>query len=125
MCKKTAMQIKIMYLYHLVFIIISFMLMKQYIDGLLAIGVIADVLLLIWLIAKNIKTYIPWIVYLHFAIGTAVEITLNLTGVIPKDIGWFQGLGQLFYIFLLVAHLILIGIANLILWVLHRKIKGE
>lgn len=125
MCKKTAMQIKIMYLYHLVFIIISFMLMKQYIDGLLTIGVIADVLLLIWLIAKNIKTYIPWIVYLHFAIGTAVEITLNLTGIIPEDIGWFQGLGQLFYIFLLVAHLILIGIANLILWILHRKMKGE
>lgn len=61
-----------------------------------------------------------WIVYLHFGIGTVMELILNFF-VIPNDGGWFPGIAQLFYAFLLLYHVAALGIANLILWLIDKR----
>lgn len=114
-------EIIIVYSYHCLFIILSFMLMESYHDSLLTITFIADLLFLIYLIVSRIKSYMPWIVYLHLAIGTAVQVVLNLFGIVPKDGGWFSGLSQLFYIVLLLIFTCLYGIINLKLWLINRE----
>ena len=40
---------------------------------------------------------------------------------IPKDGGWFSGLGQLLYIIFLVGQTLLLGFVNLILYVIAKK----
>ena len=67
----------------------------------------------------------PWIVYLNFAIGAIVQIILNNCGFIPEDAGFFPGLGQFFYWILVAALVLLIGLANMILFIIDRYRKKK
>lgn len=122
--KENKFQIIVAYFYHAFFILMCFMLLQNYVDALLTISIIADIVYLVyWIIlSKKRKSYMPWIVYLHFVIGSAIEVMLNWFGIIPEDSGWFSGLGQLFYILILLIYTILIGIVNLIFWLMGRRI---
>ena len=64
-----------------------------------------------------------WSVYTHFCVGVIVQIIFNWTGIIPKDGGWFSGLGQYLYVIVLIIHAVLIGIANLVLYFVDKKRK--
>ena len=118
--KKNKIQIIIAYVYHAIFILLGFLLMQGYYDALLIISFSADILYLIYWIVLNRKGHMAWIVYLNFVIGTVIEIILNRFGIIPGDGGFFPGLAQFFYIFLLLFHAVALGIANLILWLIDK-----
>lgn len=117
--KKT--NIIIAYAFHVVFIVMSFLLMQDYYDTLQIIFCILGSIYLICWIIGNRKNYMPWSVYVHFTVGTIVQILLHASGVIPKDGGWFSGLGQLLYIIFLVGHTLLLGLFNLIPYIIAKK----
>ena len=95
------MNILIVYAFHVVFIVMSFLMMQHYYDGLqIVFWVLGSIYLIYWIIS-NRKTYMPWSVYVHFVVGSLVQILLNNSGIILKDSGWFSGLGQFFYIIFL------------------------
>lgn len=118
---KKLFQTAIAYIFHAVFIIMSFILMPGDCNILQTAFLVTGLLYLIYWIVYNRKGYMPWIVYLHFLIGAAAQLMLNLFGVIPEDGGYFAGLGQFFYIVIVVIHAVLLGAANLILYVIDRK----
>ena len=118
--KDKKIQIIIAYVYHMIFILLGFLLMQSSYDALLVISAIAGIFYLIYWIVLNRKSHMEWIVYLNFVIGTVIELLLNGFGIIPRDGGWFSGLAQLFYMFLLVIHVAALGIANLILYLVNK-----
>ncbi|MCH5342025.1 MAG: hypothetical protein J1E01_11215 [Acetatifactor sp.] len=120
MSGKKWIQIVIAYAYHVLFILLGFLLMHSEYNVLRDISIIAGIIYFIYWIVINRKGYMPWIVYLHFAIGTVIELILNWSGIIPRDGGFFPGLAQLVYIFLLLFHVAALGIANLILWLIDK-----
>ncbi|MCH5255905.1 MAG: hypothetical protein J1D87_01380 [Lachnospiraceae bacterium] len=118
--KEKKVQIIIAYLYHAFFILLGFILMMDAPDALLTIAIVADILYLVYWIVLNRRSHMPWIVYLHFVIGSAVEIILNWFGIIPAD-GWMMSdMGQAIYLlFVLPIHAAIILIVNLVLWILE------
>lgn len=120
MSGKKWIQIVIAYSYHVLFVLLSFLLMQSEYNVLHNISIIVGIIYFIYWIVINRKGYMPWIVYLHFAIGTVIELILNWYGIIPRDGGFFPGLAQLVYIFLLLFHVAALGIANLILWLIDK-----
>ena len=121
---KKSMNILIVYAFHVVFIVMSFLMMQHYYDGLqIVFWVLGSIYLIYWIIS-NRKTYMPWSVYVHFVVGSLVQILLNNSGIILKDSGWFSGLGQFFYIIFLIGHTLLLGLANLILYVIAKRKKS-
>lgn len=119
--KENRIQIIVTYVYHLIFILLGFLLMRNSYNTLLVISIIAGILYLIYWIVLNRKGHMAWIVYLNFVIGTVIELLLNGFGIIPEDGGFFPGLAQLFYMFLLLIHVAALGIANLILWLIDKR----
>jgi hypothetical protein len=113
--------ILIAYAFHIAFIVMSFLLMHHYYDMLHTIFCFLGSIYLYYWIITNKKNYMPWSVYIHFTVGTLIQILLNIIGVIPKDGGWLSGLGQLMYIIFLVAHTLLLGFVNLILYVIAKR----
>ena len=97
-------------------------MMEQCSEVFIDIAFVADILYLGYWVMLNIKKYMPWVVYLHFFIGSAIELILNWTHIIPMDVGEYYGNGwsQLSYIFLLLLHVILIGFTNLVLWFIYK-----
>ena len=120
MSEKKWIQIVIAYVYHVLFILLGFLLMNSEYNVLQVIFIVTGIIYFIYWIIINRKGYMPWIVYLHFAIGTVIELILNWYGIIPGDGGFFPGLAQLVYIFLLLFHVAALGIANLILWMIDK-----
>ena len=120
MSEKKWIQIVIAYVYHVLFILLGFLLMNSEYNVLQVIFIITGIIYFIYWIIINRKGYMPWIVYLHFAIGTVIELILNWYGIIPGDGGFLPGLAQLVYIFLLLFHVAALGIANLILWMIDK-----
>lgn len=118
--KDSKIQIIVAYVYHAIFILLGFLLMQSSYNALLVISMIAGILYLIYWIVLNRKGHMAWIVYLNFVIGTVIELLLNGFGIIPRDAGWFSGLAQLFFMFLLVIQVAALGIANLILWLIDK-----
>ena len=120
--KENKIQILVAYAYHAIFILLSFLMMQNDYNALQMSAVIAGILYLVYWIFLNRKGHMAWMVYLNFAIGTAIEITLNWFGIIPEDGGlFFPGLAQFFYIIILLIHVALLGIANLILWLIDKQ----
>ena len=109
------------YVFHVVFIVMSFLMMQHYYDRLQTIFCVLGSIYLIYWIIGNRKNYMSWSVYVHFTVGTLVQILLNSSGVIPKDSDWFSGLGQLIYVIFLVGHTLLLGLVNLILYFIAKK----
>lgn len=118
---KTIFQTMIAYAYHAIFIFLAFLLMNHYYDAMFLITFIAEAIYFIYWIAVNRKTYMPWIVYLHFLIGAIVELVLHWRGIIPGDGGFLPGLAQFCYIWVLVIYVVMLGVANFILWFRNRN----
>ncbi len=115
-------QIIVSYIFHAVFILLGLLMMRKHSDILLLIAAVADVLYLLFCITVNRKTHMPWAVYVHFLIGTAVEFVLNLSGIIPYDEQLLMsGMSQLLYLLMLTLLTLLLGFSNLVLWLIHRK----
>lgn len=118
--KKTSVQMTIAFLYHAVFILLSFIVMRHDCGIVLGWSFISAVAYLIYWIVIYRKSYIPWSVYGCFIVGTAVEAALNLKGIIPPDSGVFGGLGQAIYVYLIVLEAIVIAVVNVILYVINK-----
>ena len=107
--------------YHLIFFLATMLWMKDECVSLLIAALIGGVLYLIYWIIAGRRSYMPWIVYVAFFVGTAGQLLLNIVGVVPEDgYDFFVGLGQLFYEFEIAGIAILIGIANLIMFGITR-----
>ncbi len=118
---KHGKHILIAYIFHLVPIILGFTAGRDrfHFMGFCAIaGTIAYIIY--WCIA-NRKQFFSWAVFVHFLIGAAVQIILNAAEIIEPDSGMFSGLGQYFYIIYVQVSLVLVGLTNLILWLLDRR----
>ena len=63
--------------------------------------------------------------FVFFLIGAAVQILLNYKEVIQPDGGFMPGLSQYLYNIYVQVSLALVGITNLILWLIdrHRRKK--
>lgn len=120
MIKENKIQIIIAYVYHAIFILLGFLLMQNYCDAMLSSFVIVGILYWIYWIVLNRKGHMAWIVYLNFVIGTVIELLLNGFGIIPEDGGFLPGLAQLCYMYLLVIHIAVLGITNLLLWLIDK-----
>lgn len=123
--KKKVFNIVLGYVFHIVFIVMSYFMMQSDYGSLQVTFIVAGIIYLLYWIISNIKSYMPWIVYLNFAIGAIVQIILNNCGFIPEDAGFFPGLGQFFYWILVVALVLLLGLANLILFIIDRYRKKK
>lgn len=121
MIKENKNQIIIAYAYHVIFILLGFLLMQSSYDALQTMSVVAGILYWIYWIVLNRKGHMAWIVYLNFVIGTVVELFLNGFGIIPEDGGFFPGLAQFFYMVIIVIQVAVLGITNLILWLLEKR----
>lgn len=116
-------KILIVYVFHIICIVMSFWLMQYQYDTLQTIFFVFGGLYLVYWIISNRKRYMPWSVYVHFIIGTIIQIMLNISGVIPEDSGWFSGLGQLLYTIFLAGYTVLLGFGNLVLYAIAKKGK--
>lgn len=125
--KKTVPQIIIAYVFHTIIIVLDFLLMSDYQDGLMFTVMALDIAYLIYWIVMYRKSHMPWLVYLNFLIGSGIEAALYWWGLTSTDHRPFQGgLVQLTLIIFLVLHALLLGIANLVLWIIEirrRKIQ--
>lgn len=121
MKKRKAIHIVIAYMYNIVFIIMSFVIMKHYSGELLITFIISGIVYLIYWIICSRKSYMPWCVYCHFLVGVVAQVLLNTIGVIPPDGGLFSGLGQFFYVVFVIALALIVGLVNLILFVIAKK----
>lgn len=121
MKKRKAIHIVIAYMYNIVFILMSFAMMKSYCYDLQITFLVSGVLFLIYWIICSRKSYMPWCVYGNFLIGAFAQILLNYYEVIPPDAGLFSGLGQFFYVIFVIALALIVGLVNLILFVIAKK----
>ena len=120
--KKTVANIIIAYVFHAVIIMLDFLLMSDYQDGLMFTVMALDIAYLIYWIVLNRKSHMPWLVYLNFIIGSGVEAALYWWGLTSTDGKPFKGgLVQIAFVFFLVIHAALLGIANLVLWALEIR----
>lgn len=115
--------ILIAYIFNVVLIVMSFFMMKSYYDSLMIIFLILGILYILYWIVCNRKSYMPWVVYINFGIGVLSQLFLNYFGIIPKDGGWFSGLGQFFYIIFVAGHAVIVGVINLILYMIAKRRK--
>lgn len=58
---------------------------------------------------------------LQLAFSVLAQVLLNRFGIIPEDSGLFSGLGQFFYVLLVIAHATIVGVVNLILFVIAKR----
>ncbi|MBR3448922.1 MAG: hypothetical protein IKH27_14085 [Oscillospiraceae bacterium] len=122
---KHGKHILIAYIFHLVPIILGFTAGRDrfHFMGFCAIaGTIAYIIY--WCIA-NRKQFLSWAVFVHFLIGAAVQIILNAAEIIEPDSGMFSGLGQYFYMIYVAVSAVLVGLTNLILWLIDRRRKTK
>ena len=111
----------IAYIFHLVLIVMSFFMMESYYDSMQISFICFGILYIVYWIICSRKRYMPWAVYFKFCVGGLGQILLNYCGIIPEDGGWFPGLGQFFYMIFVVAHAVIVGIINLILYVITKR----
>lgn len=106
--------------YHFAFIVMAAVLMRKECESLVYAVLVAQFLYLVYWIVSARKSFMPWIVYSTFCVGAGVEFVLNITEIIEPDEGFLSGIGQALYLLIIVAYVILLGIANLIMMAIHR-----
>lgn len=119
--KNKKVQITVAYVYHAIFIPLGILLMRHHADIFWTVCAVADILYLIYWIVLNRKGYMSWIVYLHFVIGTVIELFFYVSGIIPSDEGFISGVVAGFCLLLLLFHAIAVGAANLILCSIDKR----
>lgn len=116
-------QIILCYLFHAVLIILGFFLLQEYFDTFLSTVCILYALYLVVCVVTNRKSYMPWILLLHHVIGFGIDFLLHLTGAIRPDLGFFAGLGEMFYFLSIPVYLGFLALTNSILFVIYRGRK--
>ena len=124
--KKTVANIIIAYVFHAVIILLDFLLMRNRPGTLLLLVMALDIGYLIYWIVLNRKTYMPWLVFLNFLIGSGVEAALYWWGLTSTDQRPFYGQWEpMTLIIFLIIHALLLGIANFVLWLLEIRRKKQ
>ena len=118
---KKSIHILIAYIFNIMFIVMSLLMMRSYYDSLQIAFIVLGVFYIIYWIICSRKSYMPWSVYLNFLAGILAQVLLNRFGIIPEDSGLFSGLGQFFYVLLVIAHATIVGVVNLILFVTAKR----
>lgn len=113
------------YLYHLIFIIMTNILIFDYGDALLTISLVSNgIFVFVWTVTE-VKKGIQGRVYFHFAAGTAAELVVNifLFGEVEAraEMLDFSELLLFFYICEIVAVTVVLGILNLIVRLFRRR----
>ena len=123
--KRKSVHILIPYVFHLLLIAIGFLDIPDRFDIMTVILLAGTLLYIVYWSIVNRKRFYSWMFFLHFLVGATLQVVLNLTQVITPDGGFFTGLGQLFYAFYVIGAELLVGITNLVLWLLdrHRRKK--
>lgn len=107
--------------YHLVFCLLATLMMKGDCLLLISLGMVGGaVYLLYWIITAR-KAYMPWSVYLAFCAGTVVQAFLCHAEIFPADKGFFSGLGRWLYGDFVIGYAIILGIVNLIMYLLRSR----
>ena len=118
---KKSIHILIAYIFNIMFIVMSLLMMRSYYDSLQIAFIVLGVFYIIYWIICSRKSYMPWSVYLNFLAGVLAQVLLNRFGIIPEDSGLFSGLGQFFYVLFVIAHAMIVGVVNLILFVIAKR----
>lgn len=118
---KKSIHILIAYIFNIMFIVMSLLMMRSYYDSLQIAFIVLGVFYIIYWIICSRKGYMPWSVYLNFLAGVLAQVLLNRFGIIPEDSGLFSGLGQFFYVLFVIAHATIVGVVNLILFVIAKR----
>lgn len=118
---KKSIHILIAYIFNIMFIVMSLLMMRSYYDSLQLVFIVLGVFYIIYWIICSRKSYMPWSVYLNFLAGVLAQVLLNRFGIIPEDSGLFSGLGQFFYVLFVIAHATIVGGVNLILFVIAKR----
>ena len=118
---KKSIHILIAYIFNIMFIVMSLLMMRSYYDSLQITFIVLGVFYIIYWIICSRKSYMPWSVYLNFLAGVLAQVLLNRFGIIPEDSGLFSGLGQFFYVLFVIAHATIVGVVNLILFVIAKR----
>lgn len=118
---KKSIHILIAYIFNIMFIVMSLLMMRSYYDSLQIAFIVLGVFYIIYWIICSRKSYMPWSVYLNFLAGVLAQVLLNRFGIIPEDSGLFSGLGQFFYVLFVIAHATIVGGVNLILFVIAKR----
>lgn len=107
------------YSFHVISIVLTATLVGDYGDALLIISGILNIMLIVIWTVINIKREVPWMVYVHFVIGTAAEIFLNAGGVIGGRTG--LDLAQFFYICEIIAVTLILGVIRSVICFIRIK----
>lgn len=114
------LQIIYSYIFHALLILLGLLLLGHYVDSFLIAAAVVYGVYLVFCVILNRKTYMPWILLLHHAIGFAFEFLLHHTEIIPPDSGLFGGLGQFIYLWSMLPYLALLALTNLVLFLIYK-----
>ncbi len=108
---------------HLLMIVLAFFMMERESDVYVFIGLAVWGIYFIAFCIMNRRRWMPWLSFLVFTLGTALELVLQWFGVIPSEHSDIFGGGwhQVFYVFGLLAFHLALLLLNLLLWLAHRK----
>lgn len=108
-------------LFHLVPITLGFISGSNRFHFMGLCAIIGTIAYIIYWCRVNRKQFLTWAVFVFFLIGAAVQILLNHKEIIQPDGGFMPGLSQYLYIIYVQVSLVLVGITNLILWLIDRN----
>lgn len=119
MKRKLIIHIIIAIMYHIILFVSEMCLIRHYVDSLISCEVIFGIAYFLYWIISCRKSYMPWLVYVSFVIGTCIEFLLNGTYLI-SGYGIFGALGQWIYVWLLGIQAALLAVVNLLMWVIWK-----
>ena len=109
-------------LYHVLFIIIAFVLLRGDSETLFRHGFIIAPLYILISFFVNLEKHIPWQVFWIFTAGAAVEFILNATHIVPGDISFvLSGFDQSLWCFYIVMQVIVLFLFTFIPYLVYRK----
>ena len=119
--RNLAVQCSLALMYHVLFIILSFVYMRSEDGTLFMWGLILAPVYLISTFVYNVKKHIPLQVLLVFTSAAAIEFVLNVTHIIPKDEGFvLGGFGQSLWCAYIVLQVIVLFLFTLIPYIVYN-----
>ena len=112
---KNLPDIIIAYLFHATFIILGFNWIYDDEKKLKLYALVGGLAYLTYFFIRYRERYMPMVVFLSFFIGSAAEVILNCTGVIPPDSGFFRGIVQAIHVLYVIIFTVFLAIVN------HKK----
>ena len=115
----------IAYVFHLIFIILGFLLLHGDSHKMAACAAAGGLIYLIYFSKRYNKGYMPLVVYLNFIVGSAAEVILNLKGVIPTGVSYLGGLDTFLHVVFVTGFTILLGVLNTIKYLKYKLYQGR